>query len=181
MQSISKDNPFYFITSVTHKRLPVFQTDKLKEIMCNALDEARKSGGFCIFAYGIMPEHNHIITDSSLSQSDTLRYLNGISARRVIGYLKDNDFEASLAKLRTETKPREYKHSLWEHHSNTFEIKTEAVLMQKVHYIHQNPVSDGLAEKAEDYLYSSSRFWKGCPLENEPLEMDVQDIKWRRR
>lgn len=180
MQSVSKDNPFYFITSVTHKRLPVFQTDKLKEIMCNALSEARKSGGFRIFAYGIMPDHNHIITDSSRSQSETLRYLNGISARRVIGYLKDHELETSLSKLRTETKSREYKHSLWEHHSNTFEIKTEAVLMQKVNYIHQNAVHDGLVEKAEDYLYSSSRFWKGCPLENEPLKMDIHNIEWRR-
>lgn len=149
--------------------------------MCNALDEARTSGVFRTFAYAIMPDHVHIVSDSSRSQSDTLRYLNGISARRVIGYLKDNDFDTSLAKLRTETKHREYKHSLWEHHSNTFEIKTEAVLMQKVNYIHQNPVNDGVVEKAEDYLYSSSRFWKGCPLENEPLEVDVHDIKWRKR
>ncbi len=52
--------------------------------------------------------------------------------------------------------------------------------MQKVNYIHQNPVTDGLAEKAEDYLYSSARIWKGCPLENEPLEMDVHEIRWRR-
>lgn len=148
--------------------------------MCNALDEARKSGGFKIFAYAIMPEHLHIATDSSRSQSETLRYLNGITARRVIGYLKEQGFDTSLAKLRTETKAREYKHSLWEHHSNTFEIKTEAVLMQKVNYIHQNPVTDGLAEKAEDYLYSSARIWKGCPLENEPLEMDVHEIRWRR-
>ena len=27
MLTVSKDNPFYFITSVTHNRLPVFQTD----------------------------------------------------------------------------------------------------------------------------------------------------------
>lgn len=181
MQSISKDNPFYFITSVTHKRLPVFQTNKLKEIVCKALNEARKSGGFKIFAYAIMPEHMHLTTDSSRGQSDTLRYLNGITARRVIGYLKDNNFETSLAKLQTETKTREYKHSLWEHHSNTFEIKTEAVLMQKVNYVHQNPVVDGLVEKAEDYLYSSARIWKGCPLENERLEMDIHDINWRKR
>lgn len=149
--------------------------------MCNALDEARKSGGFKIFAYAIMLEHMHITTDSARSQSDTLRYLNGITARRVIGYLKENGFESSLAKLRTETKRREYKHSLWEHHSNTFETNTEAVLMQKVNYIHQNPVTEGLVEKAEDYLYSSARIWKGCPLENEPLTMDVHEIKWRKR
>ena len=180
MQTVSKNNPFYFITSVTHHRLPVFRTDKLKEIICGALNEARVSGGFLIFAYAIMPEHSHIVTSSTLNQSDTLRYLNGISARRVIGYLKDGGYNESLAKLQTETKKRQYKHSLWEHHSNTFEIKTEAVLMEKVNYIHRNPVADGITENAEDYLYSSARIWKGCPLENEPLEMDIREIEWRR-
>ncbi len=180
MQTVSKDNPFYFITSVTHQRLPVFRKDEFKMIMAAALNEARKSSKFLIFAYAIMADHFHIITDSKLSQSETLRYLNGISARRIIGYLKESGYERSLLKLRTETKRREYKHSLWEHHSNTFEIKTEAVLMQKVNYIHQNPVEDGLVERAEDYLYCSSRIWNGCPLENEPLDIDIRDIKWRR-
>lgn len=180
MQTVSKNNTFYFITSVTHKRLPVFRTDKIKEIICGALNEARASGGFLIFAYAIMPEHSHIVTSSKLNQSDTFRYLNGISARRVIGYLKDGGYNESLAKLRTETKKRQYKHSPWEHHSNTFEIKTEAVLMQKIDYIHRNPVEEGLVERSEDYLYSSARIWKGCPLENEPLEMDIREIEWRR-
>jgi putative transposase len=179
MQTISKDNPFYFITAVTHRRLPVFQTDKLKAVMCNALDEARRSAGFLIFAYAIMRDHFHIVTDSARTQSETLRYLKGISARRVIGYLKENNFESSLAKLRIEERNREYKHSLWEHHSNTFEIKTEAVLMQKVNYIHQNPVNDDLVEVPTDYLYSSARFWRGCPLEIEPLSVDCREIKWR--
>ena len=180
MQTVSKDNPFYFITSVTHKRLHVFRKDEFKQIMAAALDEARNSAKFLIFAYAIMAELLHIITDSALTQFETLRYLNGISARRIIGHLKDQGHEASLAKLRTETKQREYKHSLWEHHSNTFEIKTEAVLMQKVNYIHQNPVEEGMVDRAEDYLYSSARIWKGCPLEVEPLEMDIHQIKWRR-
>jgi REP element-mobilizing transposase RayT len=137
MPPVSKNNPFYFITSVTHNRLPAFRTDKLKKILCDAFNESRNSAGFSIFAYIVMADHFHIITDSKLNKSETLRYLNGISARRVIGYLKENSLEESLVKLRNETKDRGYKHSLWEYHSNSFEIKTEDVLMQKVNYIHQ--------------------------------------------
>ena len=169
---INKNSPSYFITSVTHKRLPVFRTDKLKQIFCDALDGARNSSGFKIYAYVVIPDHFHIVTDNKLDESETLRYLNGVSARRVIGYLKENSFESSLIKLRMETKDRNYKHSLWEHHSNSFEIKTEAVMMQKVNYIHLNPVEEGLCERAEDYRFSSARFWKGCPLEDEPLIVD---------
>lgn len=97
---ISKDNACYFTTSVTNNRLPVFQTDKLKEITCNALDEARRSSGILIFAYVVMPDHLHLITDGRLKASEVLRYVNGITARRVIDYLKENDFSSSLEKLR---------------------------------------------------------------------------------
>lgn len=152
---VSKDNPCYYLTSVTNKRLPVFRTDKLKEITVKALDEARKSAKILIFAYVIMPDHYHLITDSNRKISEVLRYINGITARRIIDYLKENDFASSLEKLRQETKKREYKHSLWEHHPNAFSINNEKTFLQKVHYIHQNPVRADLVEKAEDYLYSS--------------------------
>ena len=121
MTRISIDTPCYFITSVTHDRLPIFRTDKLKEIVCNALNEARKSADLLYFAYAIMSDHFHIITDGKRS------------------------------------------------------------FMQKVEYIHNNPVKDGLTEHPEDYLYSSARIWQRRPLEAEPLEMNLDQIEWRQR
>jgi len=51
--------------------------------------------------------------------------------------------------------------------------------MQKVNYIHQNPVRAGLVERAEDYRWSSVRIWKRCSLEDEPLIVDIDRIAWR--
>ena len=82
-----------------------------------------------------------------------MRYINGIISKRTIDYLKENNFESSLVKLRTVDKNRNYKHSLWQHHNNTFTITSENMMLQKVNYIHQNPVVEGLVERAEDYLY----------------------------
>jgi REP element-mobilizing transposase RayT len=62
MPHISKDNPAFYLTAVTKDRLPIFRTDKLAQIMCNALDEARRSGKFLIFAYVIMLDHLHLVT-----------------------------------------------------------------------------------------------------------------------
>jgi len=53
--------------------------------------------------------------------------------------------------------------------------------MQRVNYTHLNPVRLGLAERAEDYRWSSARQWRGCPLEDEPLIVDIKEIDWRRR
>jgi hypothetical protein len=36
------------------------------------------------------------------------------------------------------------------------------------------------ARKSEDYRYSSVRCWDGRPLEDEPLLVDIDQIKWRR-
>jgi len=177
---ISRDSPCYFLTSVAKDRLPVFRTDELKDVACQALDEARKSGKFALYAYVIMPDHLHAITDSFRSSRDTLRFINGIIGHRVIAHLKERGYESSLLKLRQEIKARQYRHSLWDHHPNVRLLLTEEMLMERVRYIHQNPVRAGLVERAEDYRYSSVRCWDGRPLENEPLLMDLDRIKWRR-
>jgi REP element-mobilizing transposase RayT len=101
---------------VTHDRLPVFRTDALKQIVCAALDEARQSGGFAILAYVIMPDHLQVITNGPLKPSDTLRFLNGISSHRVIGYLHEGNYTSSLAKLRDMPKARGQAYSLWDGH-----------------------------------------------------------------
>ena len=51
--------------------------------------------------------------------------------------------------------------------------------MEKVNYIHQNPVRAKMVERAEDYRWSSARFWRNCPNEDEPLKVDVDKIIWR--
>ena len=74
MTIISFDSPCYFFTCVTHKRLPVFQTDKFKQLLCESLDEARRSSGMLYFAYVLMPDHFHIVTDGKRTPSDSLRF-----------------------------------------------------------------------------------------------------------
>ncbi len=180
MPTISRDTPGLYLTSVAKDRLSTFRSDKIKVVACAALDEARKSGGFDLYAYVIMPDHLHFITDSVRRPSEVLRFANGIISRRVIDYLKEHGFQSSLEKLRQEDKVRRYKYSLWEHHNNMLSLTSESVFMQKVNYIHQNPVRAGLVERAEDYRWSSVRCWKRSKLTDEPLLMDIERIVWRK-
>lgn len=179
MFRIRKDTPALYFTSVCTHRLRVFQTDMFCKIACDALAEARNSGGFLIFAYVIMPDHIHGITSSDLKPSKTMQFINGILSRRVIDHLKTNGFATSLEKLRQQEKARKYRYSLWEHHSNTMSLTSEAVFMQRVNYIHNNPVRAGLVERAEDYRWSSVRWWKGIADEDEPLKVDLDQILWK--
>ena len=179
MFRISRDTPAYYLTSVAHNRLPVFQTDKIKDIVCQALGEARLSARILIFAYVIMPDHLHLITDNANSIADVLRFTNGITAKRVLDYLKKNNFDASLAKLRRQQGERQHRYSVFQHHPDAFRITGENTLMQKVNYIHLNPVRAGLVEFPEHYVYSSARLWNGRRAANEPLITDHKQIQWR--
>jgi hypothetical protein len=51
---ISRDSQALYITLNTKNRLPVFRKDEIKKVLCEAIDEARKSAGFLLFAYVIV-------------------------------------------------------------------------------------------------------------------------------
>ena len=106
--------------------------------------------------------------------------MKGITARRVIDYLKEHNYSASLAKLQHQVRERNYRYSLWQKEKNVFPIFSEGLFMQKVNYTHNNPVRAGMVEKATDYRWSSARIWRACPLDDEPLLMDIDRIVWRK-
>ncbi|HEX8844299.1 MAG TPA: transposase [Pyrinomonadaceae bacterium] len=179
MITVSRDTPCFYLTAVTNKRLPVFRTHSLGAVACTALDEARRSGGFALLAYVIMPDHLHVLTDGARKPSEVLRFIKGIISRRIIGYLKEHGYESSLEKLRHEKRARHYEYSLWQHHSNVVLLTNEGALMQRVNYTHQNPVRAGLVERAEDWRWSSVRCWNHSAAEGEPLLMELNQINWR--
>ena len=178
---ISQDSPALFITIVTKNRLPVFQTDLMRELLCRAIDEARRSAGFLLFAYVLMLDHIHLLASRRSTTSDLLRVLKGLTARRIIDYLKEKNYESSLAKLQHQERDRRYRYSLWQTEKNVLPVFSEGMFLEKVNYIHQNPVRAGLVGCAEDYRWSSARIWQKRPLENEPLLVDTDSIYWREK
>ena len=178
MFRISRATPAYYFTSVAHHRLPIFRTDKVKQIVCDAFDEVRTRHAILLLAYVIMNDHVHLLVYSEKEMSEALRLLNGVSARRVIQYLKDNGYEDSLFKLRGETRQRNHKHSVWQHHSDSLEIIGEETFRHKVEYIHMNPVRAGSVKHPFEYRFSSARMW-AKRSEIEPLLTDHLKIDWR--
>jgi putative transposase len=178
--TISIDNPCLFITAVGKDRLPVFRSDAIKQVTCQAIDEARTSCGFLLFAYVLMPDHIHLLTDRPREPSKVLQYIKGIISRRVIGHIKEKNYESSLRKLQHDNWKRNHRYSLWQHDSDVFSVTSEATFMQKVNYIHQNPVRAELVERAVDYRWSSARYWSRSQAEDEPLRVDIEKIVWRR-
>jgi REP element-mobilizing transposase RayT len=64
-------------------------------------------------------------------------------------------------------------HQVWQEGNHPKQISSEEMLRQKIEYLHHNPVRAGLADKPEDWPYSSARNWAGLPgmLEIDQLEV----------
>ena len=177
---ISRDTPGLFITAVAKDRLPLYRIETVKTITCQAIDQARHSCEFLLLAYVLIPDHLHLLIHSSRSPSEILRHVKGTISHDVLEYLKKQGYQESLRKLRHEEWKRHHRYSLWGHESNVFSIFSESVLMQKVNYIHQNPVRESLVERVVDYRWSSARAWAKCALDSEPLAVDIGCIEWRK-
>ena len=50
-------------------------------------------------------------------------------------------------------------YQFWKRESLSIKLRTHAVYMQKLEYIHYNPVKAGLCIHPEDYYYSSATFY----------------------
>ena len=64
---------------------------------------------------------------------------------------------------------------------NSLFIHERITVYAEGHYINNNRVNDGLVENVEDYIYSSAKIWKKLPIDDEPLMMNIREIKWRTR
>lgn len=79
------------------------------------------------------------------------------TSQTIIRNLEKNH-PAVLGKFYVGAKDR--KHQVWERNPLSIDLWTKGVFMQKIEYIHYNPVAAGLCVYPEDYKYSSARFYE---------------------
>ena len=104
----------------------------------------RRWYGCYIAGYVVMPEHVHLL----ISEPERSRL------SIVIQMLK----QITSRKLRTADLPR-----FWQARYYDFPVWSEKKRVEKLGYIHRNPVARGLVTRPEDWEWSSFRQWAtGC-------------------
>ncbi|MCW3808111.1 transposase, partial [Marinilabiliaceae bacterium D04] len=53
------------------------------------------------------------------------------------------------------------KYQFWRHDNKPIELWSNKVIDEKINYIHNNPVEEGIVYKPEEYIYSSARDYAG--------------------
>ena len=115
-----------------------------------------------IFGYVILENHLHLVARSEDLSRDIQRF-KSYTAKEILAYLQAENATRLLRQLELFKHPHktESTYQVWEEGSHPQIISSEAVLRQKLEYIHQNPVKRGYVDLAEHWRYSSARNYAG--------------------
>jgi putative transposase len=153
-------HPQFFTATILEWR-PVLLDDPYKDIVINSMQFLVKQHRCKIFGFVIMPNHLHMVWQigSGFKRADVQRDFLKFTAQQIKSRLKKQD-RSLLEDLRVATSDREYQ--VWERNALSIDLYHSTILLQKLSYIHCNPIQDrwGLSQTPEAYKYSSARFYE---------------------
>ena len=163
----------HFMTATINNWLPIFTRPETVTIIFDYWRFLQQNGDFRLFGYVILENHLHMVAGSSNLSHDMQRF-KSYTAKEILTCLRVQGATRLLRLLEHFKRPykTESRYQVWEEGRHPQIIESEAVLIQKLEYIHQNPVKRGYVDLAEHWRYSSA----GNYLDLEGL-MDV-DTTW---
>jgi putative transposase len=126
----------HFITFSCYRRMKLLDSAAARDIFGRELERVRRWYRFYVSGYVVMPEHVHLlVSEPEASElSVVLQMLKQITSR----------------KLRPRDLPR-----FWQVRYYDFPVWTDRKRVEKLRYIHRNPVHRGLVARPEDWKWSS--------------------------
>ncbi|RIJ50181.1 transposase [Maribellus luteus] len=159
----------YFVSFAVVEWLDVFTRNEYKTILVDSLRYCQLKKGMEIFAWCIMSNHMHLIFRSASEQKPELLLgdFKRFSSKAVLRAIARNPQESRKDFLLNTFSEAGIKASnvkiyqFWQHDNKPIELWSNKVIDEKINYIHQNPVEEGLVFRAEDYRYSSAADYAG--------------------
>ncbi|NTV57463.1 MAG: hypothetical protein HGA74_09275 [Deltaproteobacteria bacterium] len=151
----------HFLTFSCYQQLPFFKSDRTREWLVEAIANAGGKHKFSLLAYGIMPEHAHLLIRPHLLNYDISAILKAIKqpvARKAKRFLEGENI-GWLKKLTVKRGNREVFRFWQVGPGYDRNIRDEKELLEKIQYIHNNPVKNGLAATPEGWLWSSAGWY----------------------
>jgi putative transposase len=162
------------LTFSCYRRFPFFNRERTCEWFRQAIEAAREKFAFQVWAYVLMPDHVHLLVypgDCAQKMPQFLQAVKEPVARQAIAYLKANAPQW-LNRL-TVHEGQCVRHRFWQPGGGyDRNITSTQTLRAMIDYIHANPVRRGLVGRAEDWDWSSARWYAG--IRPVKIEMDAQ-------
>jgi len=160
-------NQIHFITFSCFRRLQFFRHDNVKLMFINAMKRVRDRFNIRWIGYVIMPEHVHLLVAPQAKGSGDItpisRFLNAIKgaaghdgkeALRDMWRQNRSLGTRILNAWATGAEPKPF----WKPRGYDFNVVRDDTLLQKLDYIHKNPIRRGLVDRAEQWRWSSFRY-----------------------
>jgi len=176
---ITEDVGVYFVTFTVIEWMPVFIDETTCKIITDCLNFSVRSKRLGVNAYVIMPNHMHAIVFDldfdSQRLKRTLDDLRKFTGRQLLDYA-DGRLSDVFGKTFRNNAGQDRQRKFWQSTQHPEGIYTEKFYLQKMNYIHLNPVRKGLVRLPEDWRFSSAAFWRRGELEND---VELSEISWR--
>ena len=140
LKHFQQSGQLHFLTFSCYRRRPNFATPHSRGCFESSLERVRQSYGLCVYGYVVMPEHVHLLVNEPE---------RGCLAQML----------QSLKQSVARTLDLRAAESFWQARYYDFNVWSERKFVEKLRYIHRNPVERGLVERPKDWLWSSFRHY----------------------
>jgi REP element-mobilizing transposase RayT len=169
-------NVLHYLTFVVLQRVRVFADQGNCQLFIEALDETRKQYPFKLIAYVIMPDHVHLIVNPAGGDIELVgKTLKGKSAKKILDRLKIFENGSTLSQLkRSAIGKRNHTFSLWQKKVKSVDLWTHKFILQKMNYVHMNPVRAALCDHPGKWVWSSYSAYVRNSQAEIPIQPDRQ-------
>ncbi len=151
----------YFVTCTALQWLPLFAQPAHARILLDSLQYLQSEAGLTLYGYVILENHCHLLGRSP-NMGKTLASFKSYTAREIVDRLAERHSPAlellAFHKARHKT---DREHQVWQEGSHPEQVEGEAMMLQKLTYIHNNPVARGNVDDPLHWRYSSARNYSG--------------------
>ena len=163
---IKDEQGLYYLTFATVGWVDIFTRKRYKDIVVDSLEYCQKEKGLELYSWVLMSNHMHMIVRAKegYELSGIIRDFKRHTSTKIVESIEqepESRREWMLKLLQEAGKEKGQKHQLWRNDNHPIELSSNEVINQKSDYIHNNPVEEGIVERASDYLYSSAKNFVG--------------------
>lgn len=158
----------HFITFAVVKWVDVFTRKEYRDIVIDSIKHCQANKGLVLHCWCLMSNHIHLVVSAKEhNTSDILRDFKKFTSKQIIQAIKEHPKESRrewmlhIFEIAGEQNSRNKTYQFWQQDNHPKEIFSLDFALQKLAYIHNNPVTAGIVFKAEEYVYSSARDYYG--------------------
>ncbi len=149
----------HFVTCTIVEWLPVFTSPACCDIVVKSFEHCREHKELRIYAWVILENHLHAIL-AAPDLSSLLRDLKSFTAARILEQVAAEGRDWLLNQLQYyRSAHKSTTHQVWQEGSHPQAIMDDTMMLQKLEYLHNNPVKRGWVVAPEHWRFSSAHEW----------------------